>query len=288
MTNILDPYIEKQWKDWNATNSLKNIKEVSEDNLKSDIINELTCVSNMSVQEYTLYQKWNQLKQKYPTQDNKTLFGKEIRLSNHHQKDVIEKTKSNIWVPESMGDYRTLEPILICSNGSKSLSETFTCLRDFISTQKNNANIGRRLNYIVADNVTNKYLGIITIGSDFLDLTPRDTFIGWSREQKTQQRMINHTAIGAVIVPTQPFGYNFVGGKLLSLLCLSDTIQKDWKNTYGDVLVGVTTTSLYGQSKKQGLSQYDNLKHWKKMGYTTGSISYENKQTTATVQPSGD
>ncbi len=31
----------------------------------------------------------------------------------------------------------------------------------------------------------------------------------------------------------------------MALLCLSDTVQKDWKRQYGDVLVGVTTTSLY-------------------------------------------
>jgi hypothetical protein len=37
----------------------------------------------------------------------------------------------------------------------------------------------------------------------------------------------------------------------------------------------VTTTSLYGKDKAGGLSQYDNLKHWKKMGFSSGSVSYE-------------
>ena len=37
----------------------------------------------------------------------------------------------------------------------------------------------------------------------------------------------------------------------------------------------VTTTSLYGKAKTGGLSQYDRLKHWKKMGYSQGSLSYE-------------
>lgn len=283
MSNTADPFIEKQWKMWNATKPFDNLREISEDELRQNIIDELVFVSKMDVQEYTLYQKWKQIQQKYPTIQKETLYGQSVRLVNSHQQKVIENTKKNIWVPDSGDDYRTLEPILVCSNGSKELSETFTCLRDFTTTQKNNANIGRRLNYIVVDKNTNKYLGIITIGSDFLDMTPRDEYIGWSRDQKTTQRMINHTAIGAVIVPTQPLGYNYVGGKLLSLLCLSDTVQEQWEKTYGDVLVGLTTTSLYGQSKNRGLSQYDNLKHWKKMGYTSGSISYENEQPTIDI-----
>ena len=121
------------------------------------------------------------------------------------------------------------------------------------------------------------------ISSDFLDLTPRDQYIGWEREKKTQGRMINYTAIGSTIVPLQPLGYNYVGGKLLALMCLSDEVQYQWKKQYGDVLVGVTTTSLYGMKKQGGLSQYDNLKHWKKMGYSSGSVSYETTKPTVTM-----
>jgi hypothetical protein len=155
------------------------------------------------------------------------------------------------------------------------MAKEWNMIRNFTSTMKNNSNIGRNLNFIVADNKTGKYLGLICISSDFLDLTPRDKFIGWTREKKTQGRMINYTAIGSTIVPLQPLGFNYVGGKLLALLCLSDEVQKQWKKQYGDVLVGVTTTSLYGKNKMGGLSQYDNLKHWKKMGFSSGSVSYE-------------
>ena len=49
---------------------------------------------------------------------------------------------------------------------------------------------------------------------------------------------------------------------------------------YGDTLVGVTTTSIFGKSKKGGMSQYDNLKHWKKMDYTSGSVAYETTKAT--------
>jgi len=145
---------------------------------------------------------------------------------------------------------------------------------------KNNSNIGRNLFYTVVDKITKKYLGVICISSDFLDLTPRDKAIGWPRDVKTQQGMINHTAIGSTIVPFQPLGYNYMGGKLLALLCLSDTVQKDWKERYGDVLVGVTTTSLYGNTKSNGLSQYDGLEHWNKMGFSSGSVAFEPTRNT--------
>ena len=145
---------------------------------------------------------------------------------------------------------------------------------------KNNSNIGRNLFYLVIDDVTKKYLGVICISSDFMDLTPRDKAIGWSRDIKTTQKMINHTAIGSTIVPFQPLGYNYMGGKLLALLCLSDTVQNDWKRQYKDVLVGVTTTSLYGKTKANGLSQYDGLEHWNAMGFTSGSVAFEPKKST--------
>jgi hypothetical protein len=52
-------------------------------------------------------------------------------------------------------------------------------------------------------------------------------------------------------------------------------VQELWEKLYGDKLVSVTTTSLYGKTKANGLSQYDNLDHWLPMGFTSGSVSFE-------------
>jgi len=83
----------------------------------------------------------------------------------------------------------------------------------------------------------------------------------------------NITVNGQTIVPTQPFGSAFLGGKLLALLCLSDVVAETWKKTYGETVVGVTTTSLYGDSGKEGKTQYDGLSpYWKKVGQTNGSV----------------
>ena len=271
--------VEKQWQAWQEKNPV--IEHIDTDELKSKLIEDLTYASQMDVKEYTLYQKWCEVKERYPVQNVSTLWGDELQMVNKNQKEIIDEVKTNFWMPKNPDDYENLKPKLVLHNGA--LAETWNAIRTFSSTMKNNSNIGRNLFYAVVDEVTGNYLGVICISSDFLDLTPRDNAIGWSRDVKTQQGMINHTAIGSTIVPLQPLGYNYMGGKLLALLCLADTVQNDWKRQYGDTLVGVTTTSLYGKTKAGGLSQYDGLTHWNAMGFSSGSVAFEPKRSTANM-----
>jgi hypothetical protein len=289
--------IETQYQKWLDSGIV--YKDIDLGVLTENVKKDLTFVSAMDVKEYTLYQKWCEVHEKYPTEEMNTLFGTERQLIDPSQRTMIEEVKANIWTPDSPDAYLDLEPVLIYTDDSgekvstgmdgtnvtqkikrSDLPERWNTARTFISTMKNNSNIGRNLNFFAQDKKTGKYLGVICISSDFLDLTPRDNVIGWEREKKTQGGMINYTAIGSTIVPFQPLGYNYVGGKLLALLCLSDTVQDLWKKQYGDTLVGVTTTSLYGKTKANGLSQYDNLDHWLPMGFTSGSVSFEPERDT--------
>ena len=273
-TKKVFPDVTEQWRTWQIANEPSRFTHIDTENLKSSLIGDLTLASKMDVREYTLYQKWCEVHEKYPTREINTIFdGYQVQLIDNNQIKLVEKVKSNFWMPKSPDDYENLKPKMVLSNGP--LAETWNTVRTFSSTMKNNSNIGRNLFYTVIDEVTEKYLGVICISSDFLDLTPRDKAIGWERTVKTQGNMINHTAIGSTIVPLQPLGFNYMGGKLLALLCLSDTVQKDWKRQYDDVLVGVTTTSLYGNTKSNGLSQYDGLEHWNKMGFSSGSVAFE-------------
>ena len=267
------PDVEEQWRLWSDEFTSDRFEHIDTDTLKETLIKDLSYASQMDVREYTLYQKWCEVHEKYPTRTITTLFGDEHQLVDVEQQKLIDKVKTNFWMPEGPDDYEKLKPTLVLSNGD--LAETWNTIRTFSSTMKNNSNIGRNLYYTVVDETSGKYLGVICISSDFLDLTPRDKEIGWSRDIKTQQGMINHTAIGSTIVPLQPLGFNYMGGKLLALLCLADTVQNDWKRQYDDVLVGVTTTSLYGNTKSGGLSQYDGLEHWNKMGFSSGSVAFE-------------
>ena len=281
MAYAFDPKddVETQWQKWSA--QLVQPAILTDEALRENIIKDLTFVSGMDVKEYTLYQKWCEVQEKYPSVVVNDLWEGEKRvLEDEGQRLAIEEIKRNFWIPETPEDYLSLQPEMLYTSKQEDLPELWNCIRTFSSTMKNNANIGRNLNFVVRDKITKKYLGVICISSDFLDLTPRDSHIGWPRELKTQGGMINHTAIGSTIVPLQPLGFNYVGGKLLALLCLADPVQELWKKLYGDVLVSVTTTSLYGRTKADGLSQYDNLDHWQKMGFTAGSVSFEPEKNT--------
>jgi hypothetical protein len=271
-------FVEKQWDEWSSANPPKKFEHIDEGHMKEALIKDLTYASQMDVREYTLYQKWCEVKERYPVQEVSTLFGQETQMVDPEQNKLVDKVKKNFWVPQSPDDFLNLKPKMVLSNGPD--AERWNAIRTFSSTMKNNSNIGRNLFYVLTDEVSGKYLGVICISSDFLDLTPRDNAIGWSRDIKTQQHMINHTAIGSTIVPLQPLGYNYMGGKLLALMCLSDTVQADWKRQYGDTLVGVTTTSLYGKTKAGGLSQYDGLEHWNPMGFSSGSVAFEPSRAT--------
>ena len=301
VTNDKVDDVKDQWEKFLDENPSDKFKIIDEEVLSQRIIKELGYVSKMDVKEYTLYQKWHEIHSKFPTETVNTVFGEEEKfLKNTVQARYIEEAKNNIWIPEHPDSYLDLEPVLEYTDDSvsstrkrldgstikydtersKELSIKCNSLKSFITNGRNNSNIGRNLHFVVKDNKTGKYLGVVTISSDFLDLTPRDKYIGWEREPKTKGGMINHTGIGSSIVPTQPLGFNYVGGKLLSLLCLSDEVQRLWKQQYGDVLAGVTTTSLYGNTKAGGLSQYDGLDYWSKMGFTSGSVSYEPEKET--------
>ena len=271
-------FVEKQWDSWIEKNPLGTYEHIDAEKLVEVLTKDLTYASGMDVKEYTLYQKWCEIKERYPVEDVSTLWGQDVQMVYPEQEKLINQVKNNFWMPKEPDDYANLKPVMKLHNGE--LAETWNAIRTFTSTMKNNSNIGRNLFYTIEDEVTQKYLGVICISSDFLDLTPRDNAIGWSRDVKTSQGMINHTAIGSTIVPLQPLGYNYMGGKLLALLCLADTVQNDWKERYGDVLVGVTTTSLYGNTKSNGLSQYDGLEHWNKMGFSSGSVAFEPSRAT--------
>ena len=283
MAYAFDPKddVETQWKKWSTENPVDDMPFIDESELKETVIKDLTYVSQMDVKEYTLYQKWCEVQDRYPAVVVSDLWeGQKRVIEDEEQRRAIEEVKANFWNPQDPDEYLKLQPELVYANKQDDLPELWNCIRTFSSTMKNNSNIGRNLNFIVRDKVTKKYLGVICISSDFLDLTPRDNYIGWSRELKTQGGMINHTAIGSTIVPLQPLGYNYVGGKLLALLCLATPIQEKWEELYGDKLVSITTTSLYGQAKPNGLSQYDGLPYWQKMGFTAGSVSFEPEKET--------
>ena len=116
--------------------------------------------------------------------------------------------------------------------------------------------IGRQVTLGVKEGKSGKYLGFIKIASPVLSIKPRNDFFGETlRATHVNRHMVN----GAIIVPTQPLGFNCLGGKLLALICSSHLVVDMFNEKYGDKmdLCFLETTSLYGNIKSS--SQYDGL-----------------------------
>lgn len=213
-------------------------------------------LQKMTIPEYTLYRKWEDLNQREWTIE---------------ERQRMWEVKNSLWQPTHPDDYLKIEPLVI-NVTSKADSLTWNILRNFIHSQTWRQNVGRIMRFTIMDKRTNTYLGVLSVASDFISLSPRDSYVGWDYDKRINKRMLNYTAMGSSIVPTQPLGFNYVGGKLLTLILCSDKVVDAWNEKYGhkQKLVAITTTSLYG-----GFSQYNNLKHWRKCGSTKGKIPME-------------
>jgi len=130
-----------------------------------------------------------------------------------------------------------------------------TCI-NMISSHSNMVSIpGKALKLAVKDKNTNKFLGFIRFGSPVINCKPRNDLLG----NVPNLTVFNKTAImGFVIVPCQPFGYNYLGGKLLAGICCSHWVREKLNAKYDMNLVMFETTSLYGNTK--GASMYDGMK----------------------------
>ena len=78
---MTDPLLEKQWETFQQENPTP-YEHIDTEELRTKLIEELGYVSGMTVEEYTLYQKWCEVKNKYPAQVVNTLFGEESQLVN--------------------------------------------------------------------------------------------------------------------------------------------------------------------------------------------------------------
>ena len=91
-------------------------------------------------------------------------------------------------------------------------------------------------------------------------MKPRNDLLGqvWIQQEDTAKRFNASCVMGFVIVPSQPFGFNYLGGKLLSAICTSHTVREICNKKYGMNVCLFETTSLYGSTKS--VSQYDGMK----------------------------
>ncbi len=191
----------------------------------------------------------------------------ELQKYNYGEKDIADYKDSVCSysdIQEFMESSNNKIEIIPCFRNKKYLDEWMKT-RTFVHTLYYQQGTGRSLKYIIK--VNGKTLGMISIASDVISIGNRERHIGWDEQLKLKN--LGHICIGSTIVPTQPAGFSSAAGKFLALLFYHRQFRDDWERIYGDVLVGSTTTSLYGQN-----SQYLGMKkYWKCLGETTGNFT---------------
>jgi len=120
---------------------------------------------------------------------------------------------------------------------------------------------GKSIKWVVYEKNTGKIFGFIRLGSPTINSKPRNNFLGKplnTLDPKTMKRFNDSWINGFIIVPTQPAGFNYLGGKLLAAICCShltkDTLDKKYRSSF----CAFSTTSLYGSTKSS--SQYDSMR----------------------------
>jgi hypothetical protein len=140
-------------------------------------------------------------------------------------------------------------------------NERWMSYLEIISSHNNTkSSPGRNIRFAILEKKTQKWVGFIRLGSPTLMMKPRNEFLGQvvTGTPETTKSFNNTTMMGFAIVPAQPFGYNYLGGKLLAGICCSHEIREIINKKYNMNTCFFETTSLYGSSK--AASQYDGMK----------------------------
>ena len=200
---LLDLYTKKVvYYNMSIISNFFEVDEFDFEQEKQNFIDNLNMLKSMSVEEQTLYKKWQEF--------NKN----EYKMRQHAHK--FDSIKNNIWKPtdifnkeQTIKEIENLKPIVEYTDDTTN----WVIVRQLISSMEFVANPGRNIKFYAKDEVTGKYLGVISVGSDVTSIKVRDDYIGWTKDNKFVDHKLNHTCIGTSIVPTQPLGFNFLGGK---------------------------------------------------------------------------
>tara|TARA_R110001592_G_scaffold52601_6_gene161020 strand:- start:484 stop:1596 length:1113 start_codon:yes stop_codon:yes gene_type:complete len=134
-------------------------------------------------------------------------------------------------------------------------TQTFdTMLEKVASFSPDNAP-GKEMKLVVMETTTNTIVGFIKLGSPLINSKPRNDYLGGVPDLP----IFNKRAImGFNIVPVQPFGYNYLGGKLMAAICNCHAVRRMLDEKYSTEFCLFETTSLYGNIK--GSSMYDGMR----------------------------
>ena len=120
---------------------------------------------------------------------------------------------------------------------------------------------GKQMLWLVKEKNSGMVMGMIRFGSPTINSRPRNEWLGKplnTLDPSTMKRFNDSVIMGFNIVPLQPFGFNYLGGKLLAAICCSHTVRETLNKKYNANICMFETTSLYSSSKSSAM--YDGMK----------------------------
>ena len=185
-----------------------------------------------------------------------------MRMNKLASMDLRSNTLPDMGPEEDMFSDFTMRPEDMEISIEECPMSKFVYYINTISSHINEASVpGKVMLLIVREKQTGKMVGLIRLGSPSINSKPRNQWLGTpldSMNADMMHRFNQSVMMGFVIVPTQPFGYNYLGGKLLAAICCTHEVREMVNKKWGRDICAFETTSLYGSSKTA--SQYDGMK----------------------------
>ena len=221
---------------------------------RGKLIDHLEGLRKLNSRQLMMRQKFDELEHRTVS---KTELAKAKSLLPSHQE--IED-----WYKKGVSAFDDVKVIVAGTNECP--NSLWTTIRIHASSMEMSEGPGRGIRGLVGFNNQNGFrlLGFCSLHSDSHTLGPRDDHIGWTKSQRAAKR--EHLVNLNVCMSSQPFGYNRLGGKFVSLI--QTELVKSWEKKYDIRIVAVLTTSLHGQG-----SMYDGMKQfWTPLGVTSGTM----------------
>ena len=139
---------------------------------------------------------------------------------------------------------------------------------------------GRRLRFLVIDGHNEKLMGVIGLGDPIFSLGKRDSWIGWSKEDR--QERLHHVMDAFVLGAVPPYSL-LLCGKLVAMLAASNQVREAFLRKYSgnssvirqrtlpSQLVSLTTASALGRSSIYNRLKFRGREMFHSVGYTQGS-----------------
>jgi hypothetical protein len=195
-------------------------------------------------------------------------FGQYERIDQYLREQKLEQVKNFPFQLPGMADEDEfftnfeLHPQDMEFNVKEANEQIFDRMLSKTSSHTNMSSIpGKRIKLEVREINTNTVVGFIRFGSPVINSKPRNEYLGRplaTTDLDEMGRFNSSVIMGFTLVPTQPFGYNYLGGKLLAAICCSHYARDLINSKYNANICLFETTSLYGSSKSS--SQYDGMK----------------------------